>query len=203
MIDDIAGVIGRDVSRETFDRLEQFVALLVSENSQQNLLASNDVPNIWNRHILDGAQLLALGKPGSWCDIGSGPGLPGVVIAILGGVPMTLVEPRRRRVDFLHKALQFIDLAEVTIEPRKVELLSGTFDNITARAVARLPKLFAMAAHLTHDGTKWVLPKGESVKSELDDARATWQGRFELVASKTNERAAIVVAEQVRRRGRP
>jgi 16S rRNA (guanine527-N7)-methyltransferase len=203
MIDRLSAAAGRDVSRETFEKLERFAALLVEANRSQNLIAAASVPNLWDRHILDGAQLYGLaGREGSWCDIGSGPGLPGLVIAILGGVPMALVEPRRLRVDFLRFAINELRLENVTVAQQKIEQVAGKYDHITARAVAQLGKLFAMANHLAHDGTRWVLPKGESVKSELDEALQTWQGDFRLVPSQTHERAAIVIAEHVKRRGK-
>ena len=203
MIDRLSAAAGRDVSRETLGKVERFAVLIVEANQTQNLVASATLPELWERHIIDGVQLYGLaGRDGSWCDIGSGPGLPGVVIAILGGLPMTLIEPRRLRADFLRCAIGQLGLERVTVEQRKVEQVSGKFDHVTARAVARLGKLFAMANHLAHDGTRWVLPKGESVKSELDEARQTWQGSFRLVPSQTHEKAAIVIAEHVRRRGK-
>jgi len=203
MIEALSAASGRNVSRETYRRLEQFVALLLAENEQQNLIAPISIANLWNRHILDGAQLLGLAEgQGSWCDIGSGPGLPGLVIAILGGLPMTLIEPRRLRAEFLRQAVGELGLLQVTVVESKVERAEGIFDFITARAVARLDKLFGMAWHLAHAETKWVLPKGESVKSELDEARGIWQGSFRLVPSRTHPAAAIVVAEHVQRRGK-
>lgn len=203
MIEQLRAVVGRNVSRETYEQLQQFVELIREENERQNLIAPSSLPDLWNRHILDGAQLLALAEvQGSWCDIGSGPGLPGLVIALLGGQPMTLVEPRRLRADFLRTAVDRLGLDNVTVEEEKAERVHGKFDFITARAVAKLDRLFGMACHLAHAETKWLLPKGESVKSELDDARATWQGDFSLVPSRTHPAAAIVVAEHVQRRGK-
>jgi 16S rRNA (guanine527-N7)-methyltransferase len=203
MIEQLSAAAGRDVSRETYATLNRFVELIMAENDRQNLIASNSVADIWNRHILDGAQLLGIAQgKGCWCDIGSGAGLPGLVIAVLGGTPMTLVEPRRLRADFLRQAVEHLGLAEVSIELRRVERSEGRFDFFTARAVARLNDLFGMACHLAHAETKWVLPKGESVKSELDEARSTWQGSFRLAPSRTHPAAAIVVAEHVQRRGK-
>ena len=202
MIGRLSEAAGCDVSRETFEKLDRFAGLIVQANQAQNLVAQASIPDLWERHILDGAQLYGLaGGDGSWCDIGSGPGLPGLVIAILGGLPMTLIEPRRLRADFLRSAIDYLELSHVNVEQRKVEQVRGKYDHITARAVARLGKLLAMADHLAHDGTRWVLPKGESVKSELDEALQTWQGSFRLVPSRTHEKAAIVIAEHVRRRG--
>lgn len=202
MIEQLSVVAGRDVSRETYECLLRFAELIISENGRQNLIAPNSISELWTRHIIDGAQLLGIAQgDGSWCDIGSGAGLPGLVIAILGGTQMTLVEPRKLRADFLRQAVATLGLDHVIVEEKKVERLEGRFDFITARAVARLDKLFGMAWHLAHAETKWVLPKGETVKSELDEARATWQGSFRLVPSRTHPAAAIVVAEHVKRRG--
>jgi len=203
MIDAIAAAAGRDVSRETFEQLERFAALLLEENRHQNLIAPNSVGELWTRHILDGAQLLGLaGQKGNWLDIGSGPGLPGLVIAILGGRPMMLSEPRKLRADFLRRAVGDLGLSDVEIAECKAEVLTGKYDLITARAVARLDKLLGMACHLAHSETKWVLPKGESAQSELDEARKTWQGSFRLVPSRTHPASAIVIAERVQRRGK-
>jgi len=203
MIKQLSAAAGHDVSRETLERLERFVGFLLAENERQNLIAPKSIPDLWNRHILDGAQLLGLAQgTGSWCDIGSGAGLPGLIVAILGGMPMTLIEPRRLRADFLRQAIDHLGLHGVVVSEQKVERVEGKFDFITARAVARLDRLFGMAWHLAHAETKWVLPKGESAKSELDEARQTWQGSFRLEPSRTHPAAAIVVATHVRRRGK-
>ena len=192
-----------DVSRETLAKLERFAALLLEENQRQNLIAPSGVGELWNRHIVDGAQLFGLAGGGtSWCDIGSGPGLPGLVIAILSGKPMTLIEPRRLRADFLRRAAQDLALGKVAVAECKVERLEGKYDVITARAVAGLGKLLGMACHLAHSETKWVLPKGERAKSELDEALRAWQGSFRLVPSRTHPASAIVIAEHVQRRGK-
>lgn len=192
-----------DVPRETVAMLEQFVALLLEENRRQNLIAPGSESEIWTRHILDGAQLLGIAAgQGSWLDIGSGAGLPGLVIAILGGRPMTLNEPRRLRAEFLRRTVAALGLEAVTVAECKVERLTGSYDYITARAVARLDRLFGMACHLAHSETKWLFPKGERAQSELDEARRTWQGSFRLVPSRTHPASAIVIAQHVDRRGK-
>lgn len=203
MIGQLSAAAGRDVPRETYETLACFAELIRAENAHQNLVSPSTIGNLWDRHILDGAQLLGLAPgAGRWCDIGSGAGLPGLVIAVLGGTPITLVEPRRLRADFLRRAVEQLALRDVTVEARTVESIEGKFDVITARAVAKLDKLFGMACHLAHAETKWVLPKGESAKSELDEALRSWQGSFRLVPSRTHPKAAIIVAEHVQRRGK-
>ena len=192
-----------NVSRETLGKLDRYASLLIEENQNQNLIAAASIPELWTRHIADGAQLLGLAESsGNWCDIGSGAGLPGFVIAILGGRPMTLNEPRGLRADFLRRVIADLGLEQVSVAECKVERLDGKFDYITARAVARLDKFFGMAWHLAHSETKWILPKGEKAQSELDEARVTWQGRFRLVPSRTHPTSAILFAEHVQRRGK-
>ncbi len=207
MIDRLRAVSGRDVSRETSERLQRFVALLTEENQHQNLIASSTINELWERHIVDGAQLLSLAEPGGhWLDIGSGAGLPGLVLAIVSPDPITLVEPRRLRVDFLEKVKRDLSLDHVTIAGSSIDKVIGRYDIITARAVASLDRLFEMAAPLSHPeashaATKCLFPKGRKAKQELDDARRTWHGVFRLVPSCTSPEAAIIVAESVVRRG--
>src|SRR5687767_5148678 len=112
MIDRLAEVSGRHVSRETIERCERFVALLRDGSTKQNLIAASTLDDLWERHIVDSAQLVRFEpKPAaSWIDIGSGPGLPGVVVALLTDGPVTLVEPRRLRVEFLNRVVGELDL---------------------------------------------------------------------------------------------
>ena len=177
--------------------------LLQFANARHNLVSPASIRDLWERHIVDGAQLVSIaGAPGSWCDIGSGAGLPGVVIAIVTGDPMTLVEPRRLRVEFLHDVVTRLGLENVSIIAARADRVCGSFDFITARAVSSLDRLLAMTVHLSNRGTRWILPKGEKAKSELDEAQRRWQGVFQLVPSQTHPDARIVVAEKVRQKGK-
>ena len=194
---------GRPVSRETFDKLGAYVALLKDENARQNLVSAATLNEIWERHIADSAQLVRF-EPfarASWIDIGSGAGLPGIVISCLVSGPVTLVEPRRLRADFLHKVAESLDL-DVPVVCGKAERVEGKFDVITARAVANLAKLLEISHHLSTGKTVWALPKGRSGKSELAEAQRTWQGRFHVERSVTDADSFIVVATGVRARQR-
>ena len=193
MIDPLA-----DVSRETIARLEQFQNLLTAENERQNLVSRPTVATLWERHILDSAQLARLGSEGgSWADIGSGAGLPGIVIACLIDVPMTLIEPRRLRADFLRHVVAELGLGNVQVLHAKAERVTGTFDVLTARAVASLARLFAIAGHLSHRGTRWILPKGKSAKSELAEARLSWHCEAREIPSLTDPEATILLVTNV------
>ena len=201
MIEDIARAAQRPVSRETFERLEAYVGLVTEENGRQNLVSASTLNNIWERHIADSAQLLRF-EPfagASWVDLGSGAGLPGIVIACLAEGAVTLVEPRRLRADFLHKAAESLDL-DVAIVTGKAERVAGKFEVITARALAPLPKLLEISHHLSTRKTVWALPKGRTARAELAEARRAWQGVFHVEQSVTDAEAFIVVGTGVSRR---
>jgi 16S rRNA (guanine527-N7)-methyltransferase len=191
------------VPRETFERLEAFVRILIDENDVQNLISSATLPHIWVRHIVDSAQLVPDTAWEGWLDIGTGAGFPGMVTAILTGRPHLLVEPRVRRADFLRRTSERLGLANATVFHGKAERVSGSYDVISARAVAPLSELLKMAAPLSHGATQMIFPKGRGAKEELAAARRSWQGRFELVPSITSSDSAIVVARGVVRRARP
>ena len=196
-------VTGLDVSRETQEKLSAYAALLQQENRRQNLISARSEPDLWTRHIADSAQLIRFAvRNGSWLDIGSGAGLPGIVIALLTGASVTLAEPRRLRADFLEAVTTQLDLPNAAVVQRSASAVEGHFDYITARAVASAARIFAMSAHLTHGGTVFILPKGRSAQSELDEATRSWQGDFRLEPSLTSDDAAILVASSVKPRGK-
>lgn len=196
----IPDVLQRDVPRETIERLNFYVRLLKEEIPKQNLISAATVSEIWNRHIIDCAQLLRHAPDGCWVDVGSGAGLPGIVLAVLSGNPVVLIEPRRLRADFLRATIHELGLSNATVFAGKAALVSATFDMITARAVASASGFFALAHHLARPDTVWVLPKGRSAQKELDEARGTWQGEFRLEPSLTDAHASVLVATRVRRR---
>jgi 16S rRNA (guanine527-N7)-methyltransferase len=193
-------VIGRPVSRETLDRLSAYADLLREENQRQNLVAGSTIEAMWERHIVDSAQLVRFGPvTGSWVDVGSGAGLPGIVIACLVEGPVTLVEPRKLRADFLARAVEALRV-DATVVCARADKVHGRFDVITARAVASLGKFLEMSAHLSTRNTVWALPKGRNAQSELAEALRSWQGAFHVEQSVTDPGSYIVVATGVRTR---
>jgi len=134
-------------------------------------------------------------------DIGSGAGLPGIVLACLLEGPITLVEPRRLRVDFLRETLEALGL-KATVVASRAESLSSSFDVITGRAVAPLPHFLSMCDHLSTRKTVWVVPKGRNWQSELAEAQSSWQGVFHVEHSVTDADARILVGTGIRAKRR-
>lgn len=191
-----------NVPRETLERLQAFVALIREENSRQNLVSKQSLEHIWTRHVVDSAQLIRWAKAGEWTDLGTGAGFPGLIVALLRNDPVTLVEERRLRADFLGRAVEALGLAHnTTVICGKVERLGPRVsDTISARAFAPLERLLHVAEPISDISTRWILPKGRNAQSELEAASASWQGDFSLEPSLTDPDAQIIVAEGVRRR---
>jgi len=185
-------------------RMEQFVGLVVAESERQNLIARSTLPEIWSRHVVDSAQLVALASDayGTWLDIGSGAGFPGLVIAALADRAIILAEPRKRRVGFLEEAAEALGVSDrVTVFAGKVEALEATpAAVVSARAVAPLGDLYAGAAQCSSADTLWLLPKGQSARDEVAIAKRAWHGTFHVEHSLTNKESLIVVARGVARR---
>lgn len=182
------------------NEVARFAERVIDESGNQNLVSKDSLSSLWCRHIVDSAQLLLLApKPnGLWVDIGTGAGFPGMIVALLSDWRVILVEPRRRRADFLAESVRALSIgARVEVTTARVETIAARADVISARAVAALPELLAMAAHLSTDLTHWVLPKGSRAREEVEQARRSWHGVFHVEQSITDPRSFIVVAKGI------
>lgn len=192
-----------DVPRETMDRLDAYLALLVAENGRQNLVSASTLDSAWSRHVADSAQLLRFApSDSSWVDLGAGAGFPGLVVAALHHGPVTLIEERKLRVDFLGRAADVLGVAQ------KIELIGARverveprpFDVISARAFAPLGRLLELGARFSTTKTVWILPKGRNARAELEAVESSWQGDFRIEPSLTDPEAGIIVAQGVMRK---
>ena len=203
MSDGLSEAAGRPVSRETVDRLRDYQGLVIAENDRQNLVSRGTIKSFWDRHVLDSAQLVRFESlPGSsWIDLGSGAGLPGVVVACLVEGPVTLVEPRALRADFLRRVVERLELNAEVVQS-KAESVTGRFDVVTARAVAPLAKLLHLSRSFSTTNTLHLFPKGKSARIELAEAQREWQGEFHVEPSMTDVDSLIVLARNVRPKNR-
>jgi len=192
-----------DVPRETIARLDAFAALLREENERQNLVSKASLDRLWSRHIADSAQLLrfAPGTQASWVDLGTGAGFPGLIVAAIHSGPVTLVEERRRRADFLRRAAESLRIDVEVIQARAERVPPRPFGVISARAFAPLDRLLEFGTGFSTAKSVWLLPKGRNAESELAALGPTWQGDFRLEPSVTDPEGRIIVATGVHRRG--
>lgn len=153
---------------------EEYADLLAGPGSERGLMGPREVPRLWERHILNCAVLTELIPEGATvCDVGSGAGLPGLVVAIRRpDLRVTLVEPLLRRTTFLEEAVEQLGLTNVEVVRARADQLHGgrQFDVVTSRAVAALDALLAWSMPLVRDGGALVAMKGASAPEELEAA---------------------------------
>ena len=155
------------------DRARQFTADLASRGEELGLIGPLEIPRLWTRHILNCALLAPLLKPGRVGDIGSGAGLPGLVLAIARpDVQFILIEPMERRVDWLQRESAALELDNVEVVRARAEeaKLSPWLDQATARAVSALSKLIPLTVPLVRSGGQLLFLKGASVEAEIEAA---------------------------------
>jgi 16S rRNA (guanine527-N7)-methyltransferase len=200
-------LVGELVSRETWDRLGRYVALLTQRQQTLNLVAASTLPQVWTRHIADSLQLLPL-APGArkWLDFGSGAGFPGLVIACAlaetAGAEVHLVESTQKKAAFLRDVVEALSLPAIVHAQRIEDFTRHTtrFDVVTARAVAPLERLLGYAFPLLKTGAVGLFPKGQDVGAELTQASKSWNIEADLIPSKTDPQARIVRVRRVTKR---
>jgi 16S rRNA (guanine527-N7)-methyltransferase len=189
------------VSRETLARLDAFVATLLDWQQRINLIAPSTEPTLWTRHIADSLQLLPLAPQARiWIDLGSGAGFPGVIVACAlaetPGAHVHLVESVGKKAAFLRAAVEATG-APATVHAMRAEDFAKNapagIDVVTARALAPLPRLLALANPLLKRGALGLFPKGQDVEAELTEAAKCWRLQATLVSSRTDSKARIVV----------
>ncbi len=191
---------------EAGDRLRAFAALLLDEADRQNLISAASRAELWSRHIVDSAQLLPLAPPesakGLWIDLGTGAGLPGMVIACLRPAPVLMIESRPLRAAFLQRCVDVLGLSHARVASDKTErvTIEAPAAIISARAYAPMDRLFASSQHLTDSSTVWLLPKGRNAQKELEIAQHDWQAAFHVEQSITDPESAIVTLSGLNRK---
>lgn len=198
-------VAGLDVSRETSEKLDSYVALIQKWNKAINLISRSSEADIWQRHIADSAQLaqhLPSG-PRLWLDLGSGAGLPGIVLAIIAAevapsLRFELVEVDQRKATFLRQVSRELGL-NVTVLTERIEALTPRLaDVVSARALASLSDLCNFAErHLDADGIA-VFLKGTGAEAEIEVARRKWSFNLESFPSKTSADALVLKLKKIR-----
>jgi 16S rRNA (guanine527-N7)-methyltransferase len=189
-----------DVSRETFERLLAYEQLFMKWSKSFNLASPATLHEFWSRHILDSAQLFTIKVPkGTWLDIGSGGGLPGVVAAIMmvenTGAHVHLIESNGKKVAFLRTALLETGAAG-TVHLSRIEdapkIVAGA-DIVTARAVSSLGNLFELTSPWLLNGATGLFHKGQDFQREIDETRGAW--RVDLVKHASAIDPASVILE--------
>jgi 16S rRNA (guanine527-N7)-methyltransferase len=192
-------ISGVDVSRETLERLGAFEDLVRKWTKKINLIARNDVDHIWDRHIVDSAQVWSSAPDewNHWVDIGSGGGFPAIILAAIAvekkpDARFTLIESDQRKATFLRTAIRELNLNAIVLDDRIELAPPQNADVISARALASLTILLGFAErHLAPNGIA-VFQKGKSADDEIIEAKHTWAFDYNKVPSITNGDACVI-----------
>jgi len=174
--------------------LEDYVSKLLQENENFNFIGKSTIDQTWHRHILDCAQLIQFIKnpQKKFADLGSGAGLPGMVLSILGLKEIHLVEKSFRKADFLRK-IKNISPNRVFVHQAKLEELENiNFDCIMSRALAPLDKLLEYCKKFLKDDGYCLFLKGKNLPLEISQAKQKFSFEFELFPSLTSKESNII-----------
>ncbi|CAN5116951.1 16S rRNA (guanine(527)-N(7))-methyltransferase RsmG [soil metagenome] len=188
---------------ERMTDLGVFLDRLVEANAVMNLVGPDSLPDFWNRHAFDSAQLLHLAPEArTWAALGAGAGFPGVVLAILlkgrADAHVWLVDSLQKRCRFLQTIVDELDLPATVVWGRAEEQTLKV-DVVTARAVAPLEKLLGYAQPYMARGAQGLFLKGEKAELELQEARKVWQVNGDLSVSRSDPRGRILTVRTLRR----
>ena len=202
MITDEAGArayVAEHCDAAAMAKIERFIDLLNAENMRQNLVAKPTLDIVWQRHIADSAQLLehVPRETGLWLDLGTGAGLPGLIIAIMRpDWKVVLVESRRRRIEWLEGLVEEFALDNCGVAGSRLELVESVPASvISARAFAPLADILHLSARFSTSDTVWLLPKGRSAAQELDGLPAKQKRLFHVEQSLTDTESGIIVGK--------
>ena len=195
--DEARAFVAKRCEALAIERLTVLVEALAAENENQNLVARPTLDTVWTRHVADSAQLLdhCTDGEGLWLDLGSGAGFPGLVIAAMRPESsVTLVESRKRRVEWLGRAIELMGLENCRVDGRRLEQVETCRAAvISARAFAPLDRLLSLSARFSTSTTCWVLPKGRSAEQEVQGLPRDCRAMFHVEQSQTDPEAGIVV----------
>lgn len=194
-----------DVSRETFERLELYVALIEKWNPRINLVSKASLLDLWDRHIWDSAQIFDIHSTAElWADFGSGGGMPAIILAIFAkqhqtDVDFHLVESDQRKCAFLRTVIREAEL-KATVSACRIEELEPLKANvISARALTDLNGLLGFVERHSGPDAVAIFPKGETWEKEIEQAQQFWSFECEEFRSKTNPNAAILKIKDIAR----
>lgn len=197
-----------NVSRETITKLKAYESMVKEWNNKFNLVSKSSVECLWNRHIVDSAQLIQFIKPTDKIlyDFGSGAGFPAIVIAIISEqlfpcLKINLVESIGKKILFLNAVKKEFNLENVTIWHERIENLKiSEVDIISSRALASLPKLLEYSKPFCTEKTKLIFPKGENYKEEIEQAKEKWSFEYDVIQSITDVSGHILNISKIRRK---
>lgn len=184
-----------DLILQNKDKLENYIKFLLEYNNKINLIGKSTIEDIWNRHIIDSLQLINIieNKNIKVADLGSGAGLPGIPLSIVGIKEVHLFEKSIRKCEFLEKAKNFSKNKIIVRNENLYNVKDKTFNIIVSRALANINLLLEFSQNLSNQNTKLIFLKGKKIYEEINEAKKYWKFNYELIDSITSSEGKIII----------
>ena len=181
-------------------KLIKFLKELTIHNKHTNLVGKSTIVNPWRSHILDCIQVSPFikNRNSTILDMGTGPGFPGLVLAIIGYKNVNLVDSNRKKINFVKHISKKLDISVKIFLNRIEKLNNSKFDFLISRALANLNKLFNYSHKLTDNDTVLIFLKGKKVKNEIQEAKKIWSFSSEIYPSQSDERGSVLIIKKLK-----
>ncbi len=188
-----------DLDHQKIENIEEFVIMLLKENNNFNLIGKSTISDIWDRHILDSAQILKYidNNNKKIADLGTGAGLPGIILSILGVKKIHLIEKSVRKCEFLRKSKTLSPNPIFVHQAKLEELENEKFEIITSRALASLGKLLQYCKNFLEKDGYGVFLKGKNIENEIVEAEKIFNFEYQLFNSLTSKESKIIKVKNI------
>ena len=190
-----------NLSRNQIDLIDNYILKLTKSNQKHNLVGSSTIDVVWDRHINDSLQLseFILKKNSSIVDLGTGAGLPGLILHIFGYSNIILIDSKMKKINFIKEFAYEQNLVIKTICTRIEKIKNQKFDFIICRAFAPLIKLLDYSRFFTKKNTSLLFLKGRSVKKEIEDAKKYFSFNYNLYPSKSEGGGFVLKINKIKK----
>jgi len=190
----------RLTSKQSY-KIDQYIHEINDYNSHTNIVGKSTLIDPWNSHISDSIQICNFinNKQSSILDMGTGAGIPGLILAVCNFTDVSLVDSNSKKIEFIKNVCSKLNI-KVNIYHQRVESLNNRkFDYLVSRALANLNKLFFYSQKLSDNNTVLIFLKGKRVKDEINEASKCWKFHHELHKSISDKRGKIVIVKGLKK----
>tara|TARA_B100001093_G_scaffold419371_1_gene410927 strand:- start:100 stop:711 length:612 start_codon:yes stop_codon:yes gene_type:complete len=189
-----------DLSKKQVDKVESYLSSIIKHNKHTNIVGKSTIENFWNRHVLDCLQLTKhiTNKKLKIIDLGTGAGLPGILLSIVGCQKVLMVDSVKKKTDFVRKIIKELSLTAKIQNKRIEKPPTSQHDIIVSRALAPLVKLLTYARMYSNKNTTSLFLKGRNAINEVDIASKVYSFEFEKIKSISSDDGCILKIKNIK-----
>ena len=188
-----------DLSYEQVDKIDQYIQEIITYNTHTNIVGKSTLVNPWKSHVLDSVQMgnFISNKKSSILDMGTGAGIPGIILAINKFTNVSLIDSNTKKIKFVNSVCSKLDINIKIYHQRIESLINKKFDYLISRALANLNTLFFYSQKLLNKHTILIFLKGKHTDDEINEAKRFWKFRYKLYQSISDERGNVVIIKDL------